>query len=174
MAVRRLTRRNSLKLLLAANAAWLGSLLVGPWIACWQGSQLQGSAVPIEGLGLGIRFTGFLRSSGVTTIGKLLDLLQGADAESRSLLETDTELAEMLRFPPAALQIWARLAVFQKSGPVPFATLTRLETEVRRLVLEGWTDRRISSNLGINRHMVRAQLRSIYRKMNGLCAPYAS
>jgi hypothetical protein len=170
MAVGTRTRRDCLKLVLAANAAWLGALVAGPWIAGWPTARLSGSVVPIEGLGLSIRFTNLLRSAGVTTIGKLRDLL-AVPAQARA---TDPTLARILRFPPAQEQIRARFGAFATSGPVSFATLTRLETEVSDLVAEGRSAKDICVQLRISRKMLRAQLRNSFGKMRGLCAPYRS
>jgi DNA-binding CsgD family transcriptional regulator len=64
--------------------------------------------------------------------------------------------------------------MFDKSGPVPFAILTRLETKVRDLAYEGRTDEDIAVQLGINQKMVQARLKNVLRKMQGRCAPYSS
>jgi DNA-binding NarL/FixJ family response regulator len=80
----------------------------------------------------------------------------------------------MLRFRPAQEQIRARLAAFRKSGPVPFATLTDLETAVRDLILEGRSNKAMSAKLGVSENVIEAQLISMYRKMQGLCAPYVA
>ena len=174
MAVRSLTRRDCLKLLLAANAAWLGSLVVGTWTAGWPSPHVVGQAVPIEGLGLGIRFTNFLRGAGITTISSLLDFLSGASPEGQAILASDIELARMLRFAPAQQEITARLAAFAIFGPVPFETLTRQESETLRLVAEGHSDKQIAETLGVTGHAVKTDLASLYRKLGGLCAPYAA
>jgi DNA-binding NarL/FixJ family response regulator len=135
---------------------------------------MLGGAVPIEGLGLSIRLTNFLRASGITTIGRLVDVLSGADHASRSPVATRTELAEMLRFRPAQEQIRTRLAAFRKSGPVPFATLTDPETAVHDLILEGRSNKAMSAKLGVSENVIDAQLTSMYRKMQGLCALYVA
>ena len=170
MAVGPLTRRDCLKLVLAAYAAWLGPLFAGPWMVGWPSPRLCGSVVPIEGLGLSIRFTNLLRSAGITTIGNLRDLLAVPDQERA----TDPTLARILRFPPAQEQMRARLGAFATSGPVSFATLTRLETEVSDLVAEGRSAKDICVQLRISRKILRAQLRNSYGKMRRLCAPYGS
>jgi DNA-binding NarL/FixJ family response regulator len=83
-------------------------------------------------------------------------------------------LAKMLRFPPAQKKIRTRLAAFRKSGPVPYATLTRVETEVLDLVLQGRSVKAIAAQLGVNQGTVRTHLTKIFRKMHGLCAPYSA
>jgi hypothetical protein len=167
-----LTRRDCLKFLLAANAAWIGSALASSLMASQPVPQLSANAIPIEGLGLSIRFTNFLRSEGITTIPMLLAELGRADEASRSVPATNVRLAKMLRFAREAIEV--RLAMFRKSGPVPFATLTRLETEVRDLQIQGWSDNEISSKLGIDGSTIDVQLNSILGKMKGLCAPYGA
>jgi Bacterial regulatory proteins, luxR family len=174
VALRVFTRRDALKLALAANAAWLGAFLLGPWTGGWSGPQMLTNAVPIEELGLGIRFTNFLRSYGITTIGKLLAVLDGTDEQSRSILATDIHIARMLRYPSVQTLIKARLAAFRKSGPLPFARLTRLETEVLDLATEGRSYNDISRRLRINKNVIDAQLKSMMQKMRGLCAPFAA
>src|SRR6266704_5675643 len=132
-------------------------------------------AVPIEGLGWGIRATSALRTAGITDIGKLRDLLSGNDKGLRILAAADGDRrVHFLRSLDVQEDLKARLAVFDKSGPVPFATLTRLETEVRDLVCEGRSVEDIAIQLGINQRMVQARLKNIFRKMYGLCAPYAA
>ena len=172
VAVGSLSRRDCLKLLLAANAAWLGSLALGTWTAAWPSRQALGKAVPIEGLGLGIRFTNFLRGAGITTIRSLVDALDGANSESRALLASDIELARMLRFGPAQQEITARLAAFAMFGPVPFETLTRQETDTLRLVAQGHSDKQIAKALGVTEQAVEMDLASLYRKLQDRCAPY--
>jgi DNA-binding NarL/FixJ family response regulator len=130
-------------------------------------------SVPIEGLGLGIQLTNLLRGSGITTIGRLVDLLARADDASRSVLAADAELAEMLQFPPAQKQIRTRLAVFSKIGPVPFSTLTRVETNVLNQVMEGRSNKSISAKLGVDQKTINVRLKSLHRKLGGLCAPYS-
>ncbi len=132
-------------------------------------------AVPIEGLGWGIQATNALRTAGITNIGKLRDLLSGNDEGLRILAAPNGDReVHFLRSRDVQEDLNARLAVFDKSGPVPFATLTRLETEVRDLVCEGRTDEDIAIQLGINQKMVQARLKNIFRKMYGLCAPYTA
>jgi DNA-binding NarL/FixJ family response regulator len=130
-------------------------------------------AVPIEGLGWGIQATNALRTAGITNIGKLRDLLSGNDKGLRILAAAHTGV-HFLRSRDVQEDLKARLAVFDKSGPVPFATLTRLETEVCDLVYEGRTDEDIAIQLGITQKMVQARLKNILRKMNGRCAPYTA
>jgi DNA-binding NarL/FixJ family response regulator len=132
-------------------------------------------SVPIEGLDWGIQATNALRTAGITSIGKLRDLLDGKDEVLRILDAPDgNRKIEFLLSRDVQEDLKAQLAVFDKSGPVPFATLTRLETKVRALVCEGRLDNDIAIQLGINQKMVQAQLRNILRKMKGRCAPYSA
>jgi hypothetical protein len=134
-----------------------------------------GSGVPIEGLGLSIRFTSHLRADGITTVRKLVEVLAG-NHEGLPIRPTREGYSafDFLREPDVLRGIRAKLEVFRESGPVSFATLTRLETKVRALVSEGRLDNDIAIQLGINQEMVQAQLRNIFRKMKGRCAPYSA
>jgi DNA-binding NarL/FixJ family response regulator len=105
----------------------------------------------------------------------LRNLLGGNDQRLRSLGAPDGDWeVRFLRSPDVQEDLKARLAMFDKSGPVPFAILTRLETKVRDLAYEGRTDEDIAVQLGINQKMVQARLKNVLRKMQGRCAPYSS
>ena len=175
VAVRSLTRRDCLKLVLAANAAWVGSFLFGPWAHRLLSMPQLGSGVPIDGLGLSIRFTSLLRADGITTVGEMVEVVAGnhEGLPIRSTREGYSAL-DFLREPDVLWDVRAKLEVFRESGPVSFATLTRLETEVLDLIAEGRSNRDISRQLGMNPSSVRAQLRNILSKLQGRCAPYTA
>jgi hypothetical protein len=134
-----------------------------------------GSGVPIEGLGLSIRFTSRLRTDGITSVDKLVEVLAGnyERLPIRSAPEGYSAV-DFLRVPDVLRDLRAKLEVFRESGPVSFATLTRLETDVLHLVIEGRSNRDISRQLGIKLSSVRAQLRIILSKVQGRWAPYTA
>jgi len=167
-----ISRRGSLKLALAAGAAWFGSVLLGPFIPKWPLPQPSDYAVPIEGLGLSPSFTEALRAVKITTVGKLVDVL-GSNEELQRYRHPFPARDDWKLFEDWNLRkITTRLEVFAKSGPVPFATMTRLEYEVLVLVVKGQSNQAISAELGITRRDVTRQVKSLYRKLRGLYAPY--
>ncbi|TMC25485.1 MAG: hypothetical protein E6J32_13465 [Chloroflexi bacterium] len=119
VAVGSLSRRDCLKLLLAANAAWLGSLALGTWTAAWPSRQVLGKAVPIEGLGLGIRFTNFLRGAGITTIRSLVPV----PFETLTRQETDT--LRLVAQGHSDKQIAKALGVTEQAVEMDLASLYR-------------------------------------------------
>jgi DNA-binding NarL/FixJ family response regulator len=134
-----------------------------------------GSGVPIEGLGLSIRFTSRLRAYGITTVRKLVEVLAG-NHEGLPIRSTREGYSafDFLRVPDVLREVRAKLEVFRESGPVSFATLTRLETEVLDLIVEGRSNRDISRQLGIKLSTVGAQFRNILSKTQGRWAPYTA
>jgi len=169
-----ISRRNCLKLLLAANAAWLGSAFAGPLISESTVSRVSSYTVPIEGLGLGIRFTNVLRYSlKITTVGKLLDVLGGSDEELRGY-RYGFKHDSVVFTEGTVRDIRAQLAVFARSGPVPFETLTRFESAVLGSIADGHSLKEMSAQFCTSQQVVKAQLRSMCRKFGGRCAPYES
>jgi DNA-binding NarL/FixJ family response regulator len=134
-------------------------------------TALTRDSVPIEGLGFWIQSTSLLRQVGITSVGKLRDVLDGKEAGLR-ILEANEAHREFLQSPFVRRELTAQLAVFDKHGPVPYATLTRVETQVLHLVVEGRSNKTISARLGINETTVEARLKTLFRKIRGRCAPY--
>lgn len=165
LMVRTVNRRECLRLLLGANAALLGFLALGPGVPNPGVPPLSNCSVPIEGLGLGLRFAKYLRAVGITTIGKLMtwkDFVNRAD---------QPEVAQILHL--ADEQITARLTSFVKFGPVPFVTLSRRETVMLDFVNRGYSQRQIARRFYLGGEVPGTYLRRAYAKMQGRWAPYS-
>ncbi len=134
-------------------------------------TTLRRDSVPIEGIGFGIQSNAVLRRAGLTSVEKVRDLLAGNEAGLR-ILDANEGHRAFLRSPFVQQDLKAQLAVFDKNGPVPFITLTHLETQVLYLVVEGHSNKTISVQLGVSENMVAVRLKSLIRKMKGRFALY--
>jgi DNA-binding NarL/FixJ family response regulator len=132
---------------------------------------LRRDSVPIEGMGFGIQTNAVLRRAGLTSVEKVRDLLAGNEVGLR-ILDANEGHRAFLRSRFVRQDLRAQLAVFDKNGPLPFITLTRLETQILYLFVEGHSDKTISVQLGVSENMVKVRLKSLIRKMKGRFAPY--
>jgi DNA-binding NarL/FixJ family response regulator len=128
-------------------------------------------SVPIEGLGFGMTSTVVLRRAGIKTVGMLRDVLDGNEKGCRILDAHKTHKA-FLESPGTRNDLRVQLAAFDKNGPMPFVTLTRLETQILNLVVEGLSNKAISAQLSIAEPGVSARLPSLIRKLKHRFAPY--
>jgi len=159
-----ISRRDCLKLVLAASAAWLGSAYARPFIAGSPGPWVSVHSVPIESLDLGVDLTNVLRSVDITTIGKLLSVLGASDHHELRKYRRPAPTPDWgwdVFSPSSMRQIRAALAGFR----VPSAMLTRPESEVWTLANQGYSVKGIVGELNTNREFVETQLRGVYRKM---------
>jgi len=157
-----ISRRDCLKFVLAASAAWLGSASIRPFVAGSPGPWVSVHSVPIESLDLGIGLTNDLRSVDITTVGKLLVVLGGSDRRELRKYRYPAPTFDWEVFSTGSMrQIRAALAEFR----VPSAVLTRPETEVWTLANQGYSVKEISGGLSTNQEFVETQLRGVYRKM---------